>query len=86
MPYWNLYYKDYKMMKSKLHYIFYVIAITLSFIACSEHDLLTDSSLFKSEGLPVEINGSLITPDVQVLSTRSLGETPDIKKIVCYSF
>ena len=73
-------------MKSKLHYIFYVIAITLSFIACSEHDLLTDSSLFKSEGLPVEINGSLITPDVQVLSTRSLGETPDIKKLYAIVF
>ena len=73
-------------MKSKLHYILYLIAITISFIACSEHDLLTNSGTFKSEGLPVEINGSLNTPDVQVISTRSLGETPDIKKIVCYSF
>lgn len=73
-------------MKSILHYIFYLIAVTLSFMACSEHDLLTDSGTFKSEGLPVEINGSLNTPDVQVISTRSLGETPDIKKLYAIVF
>ena len=66
--------------------ILYLIAITISFIACSEHDLLTNSGTFKSEGLPVEINGSLNTPDVQVISTRSLGETPDIKKLYAIVF
>jgi len=74
------------MMKSKLHYIFYLIAITLSFIACSEHDFLTDSNIVQSNGKPVDINGSLNTPDLQVMSTRSLGESPDIKKLYAIVF
>ena len=73
-------------MKSKLHYIFYLIAITLSFIACSEHDFLTDSNIVQSNGKPVDINGSLNTPDLQVMSTRSLGESPDIKKLYAIVF
>ena len=73
-------------MKSKLHYIFYLIAITLSFMACSEHDFLTDSNIVESNGKPVDINGSLNTPDLQVLSTRSLGESPDIKKLYAIVF
>jgi hypothetical protein len=74
------------MMKSKLHYIFYLIAITFTFMACSDHDLFTGSGIVESNGIPVDINGSLNTPDVQVLSTRSLGETPDIKKLYAIVF
>ncbi|BCS86717.1 hypothetical protein prwr041_26100 [Prevotella herbatica] len=74
------------MMKSKLHYIFYLIAITLFFTACSEHDFLTDYNIVQSNGKPVDINGSLNTPDLQVMSTRSLGETPDIKKLYAIVF